>query len=36
MGDASKCNLFNKEGFPTVPFRTDDWKTFTADVKYKF
>ncbi|MBI9040778.1 sialate O-acetylesterase [Lutibacter sp.] len=36
MGDASKSNLFNKEGFPAIPFRTDDWKTITADVKYKF
>ena len=35
-GDASKSNLFNKEGFPAVPFRTDDWKTSTKDVKYKF
>jgi sialate O-acetylesterase len=36
MGDASKSNLFNKEGFPAVPFRTDDWKTITKFVKYKF
>jgi sialate O-acetylesterase len=35
-GDASKSNLFNKEGFPAVPFRTDDWKTITKFVKYKF
>ncbi len=35
-GDASKSNVFNKEGFPAVPFRTDDWKTITKDVKYKF
>jgi sialate O-acetylesterase len=35
MGDASECNLFNKEGFPAVPFRTDQWKTVTGDVKYK-
>ena len=35
-GDASKSNLFNKEGFPAVPFRTDDWKSSTEEVKYKF
>jgi sialate O-acetylesterase len=33
-GDASADNLFNKEGFPAVPFRTDDWKTVTKDAKY--
>jgi sialate O-acetylesterase len=36
LGDASQSNLFNKEGFPAVPFRTDDWKTITAEAKYKF
>lgn len=35
IGDASANNLFNKEGFPAVPFRTDDWKMITKDVKYK-
>jgi len=35
MGDASECNLFNKEGFPAVPFRTDEWKTITKEEKYK-
>jgi sialate O-acetylesterase len=20
-----KCDLYNKEGFPASPFRTDDW-----------
>ncbi len=35
IGDASANNLFNKEGFPAVPFRTDDWQTVTRDVKYK-
>lgn len=34
VGDASDCNLFNKEGFPAVPFRTDEWKTVTKDEKY--
>ena len=36
IGDASSCNLFNKDGFPAIPFRTDDWKTVTKDAKYKF
>lgn len=35
-GDASKSNLFNNDGFPAVPFRTDDWNTITKEVKYKF
>lgn len=35
VGDASDCNLFNIEGFPAVPFRTDEWKTVTRDEKYK-
>ncbi|NOT92860.1 sialate O-acetylesterase [Ferruginibacter sp.] len=34
VGDASDCNLFNKEGFPAVPFRTDEWKTITKEEKY--
>ncbi len=34
IGDASACNLFNREGFPAVPFRTDDWKTITKDAEY--
>ncbi|MDP3353973.1 MAG: hypothetical protein Q8S44_09545, partial [Flavobacteriaceae bacterium] len=34
IGDASANNLFNKEGFPAIPFRTDDWKTITKDKKY--
>jgi sialate O-acetylesterase len=34
MGDATECNLFNKEGFPAVPFRTDEWKTVTKNEKY--
>lgn len=24
-GDSPRCNLFNKEGLPASPFRTDDW-----------
>lgn len=35
VGDASACNLFNKEGFPAIPFRTDDWKMVTKDAKYQ-
>lgn len=34
IGDATDNNLFNQEGFPAVPFRTDDWKMITKDVKY--
>lgn len=34
IGDASESNLFNNEGFPAIPFRTDQWKTITIDVKY--
>ena len=34
-GDASHCNLFNEEGFPAVPFRSDDWKPITKNEKYK-
>ncbi len=35
IGDASANNLFNREGFPLDPFRTDDWKTVTKDAKYQ-
>lgn len=35
IGDASECNLFNNEGIPTVPFRTDNWKLGTEEEKYK-
>jgi sialate O-acetylesterase len=34
MDDAGEDNLFNKEGFPASPFRTDDWKEITADNKF--
>ncbi len=33
-GNTTDCNLFNKEGFPAVPFRTDEWKNSTKDEKY--
>ncbi len=29
-------NLFNREGLPASPFRTDDWPGLTDGVKYKF
>jgi sialate O-acetylesterase len=32
--DAGDANLFNREGFPAVPFRTDQWKGKTNDIKY--
>lgn len=35
MDDAGEDNLFNKEGFPASPFRTDKWKGITEGVKFK-
>lgn len=32
--DASANNLFNKEGFPATPFRTDNWKGITESKKF--
>ncbi len=32
--DAGNANLFNKEGFPACPFRTDQWKGITEKNKY--
>jgi len=32
--DAGDANLFNNEGFPAVPFRTDQWKGITEGAKY--
>ena len=32
--DAGDDNLFNKEGFPASPFRTDEWKGITGGIKY--
>ncbi len=32
--DASAGNLFNKEGFPLAPFRTDKWEGITVKNKY--
>ena len=31
--DNPKCNLFNKEGLPAAPFRTDQWPGVTVDKK---
>jgi sialate O-acetylesterase len=28
--DSPECNLFNKEGLPASPFRTDDWPGITV------
>ncbi len=28
-GDSPRCNLFNKDGLPASPFRTDDWPAIT-------
>ena len=33
--DAKDCNLFNLDGFPAGPFRTDNWKGITENEKYK-
>ena len=32
---AGTDNLFNKEGLPAAPFRTDNWKGITEAVKFK-
>ena len=34
MDDAGEDNLFNKEGFPASPFRTDNWKGITEENKF--
>jgi sialate O-acetylesterase len=28
-GDSPSCNLFNREGLPASPFRTDQWPGIT-------
>ena len=33
--DTVDNNLFNQEGFPAGPFRTDNWKGITETIKYK-
>jgi sialate O-acetylesterase len=32
--DTGYANLYNKEGFPVAPFRTDNWKAKTAGASY--
>ena len=32
--DNSEVNLYNKQGFPAVPFRTDTWKGVTEAAKF--
>jgi len=34
--DAGAINLFNKEGFPASPFRTDSWKGITEEATFSF
>jgi len=31
--ESNGANLYNKDGFPASPFRTDDWKGETFDNK---
>ncbi|WP_152270175.1 sialate O-acetylesterase [Agriterribacter humi] len=33
--DNMEANLFNKEGLPAAPFRTDTWKSITEEVRFK-
>jgi sialate O-acetylesterase len=33
--NAGDDNLFNKEGFPAAPFRTDKWKGITEAAKFE-
>jgi sialate O-acetylesterase len=33
--DAGDANLYNFEDFPAVPFRTDQWKGVTDDVRFE-
>jgi sialate O-acetylesterase len=32
--DAGEANLYNKEGLPASPFRTDEWPELSVDAKY--
>lgn len=34
VDDATNSNLYNKEGLPASPFRTDKWRLNTQDKKY--
>ena len=33
--DNMEANLFNKEGLPAAPFRTDTWKGITEEVRFR-
>ncbi len=33
--DMPEANLYNAEGFPAVPFRTDNWPGLTEKIKFK-
>jgi sialate O-acetylesterase len=32
-GDNPECNLYNREGLPVTPFRTDDWPGVTVNAR---
>ena len=34
-GDSPRCNLFNKDGLPASPFRTDDWRGITGGGEFR-
>ncbi len=34
--DASECNLFNRDGLPAAPFRSDHWPGVTENAKFSF
>lgn len=34
VDDAGACNLYNREGLPAMPFRTDSWQLVTQKAKY--
>ena len=36
MNNPQEDNLFNRDGLPASPFRSDDWPGLTDGVKYKF
>lgn len=33
--DAGEANLYNRDGFPAIPFRTDTWKGSTEAARYR-
>jgi len=35
-GDSPVCNLFNREGLPASPFRTDEWPRVTTERSSNF